>query len=52
MLLWYFLKKQSQEHVHGSGEIKSYCYFGIAFADNGSWDSHVQKEVIIKPTGL
>ena len=36
-------------HVHGSGEIKdipeivslTYCYLGIEFAKNGSWDSHV-----------
>ena len=43
-------------HVHGSGEIKtiqrkdipevvSYCYLGIEFAKNGSWDSHVQKVI-------
>ena len=23
--------------------VVSYCYLGIEFANNGSWDSHVQK---------
>ena len=31
-------------HVHGSGVV-SYCYLGIEFAKNGSWDSHVQKVI-------
>ena len=42
-LLWYFLKRLIQVHVHGSGEIEtfqrlyvSYCYLGIEFANNGS----------------
>ena len=25
--------------------VVSYCYLGIEFADNGSWDSHVQKVI-------
>ena len=51
VLLWYFLKKLFQVHVHGSGEIKeiprvvSYYYSSIEFADNESWDSHVQKVI-------
>ncbi len=26
-------------------EVVSYCYLGIEFANNGSWDSHVQKVI-------
>ncbi len=26
-------------------EAVSYCYLGIEFAKNGSWDSHVQKVI-------
>ena len=26
-------------------EVVSYCYLGIKFANNGSWDSHVQKVI-------
>ena len=26
-------------------EVVSYCYLGIEFAKNGSWDSHVQKVI-------
>ena len=36
VLLWYFLKRLLQVHVHGSGEIKrfqglyiNYCYFAL-----------------------
>ena len=51
MLLWYFLKRLIQVHVHGKWgdkdipEVVSYCYLGIEFAKNGSWDSHVQKVI-------
>ena len=50
--LWYFLKRLLKVHVHGSGggdkeipRVVSYCYLGIEFANDGSWDSHVQKEI-------
>ena len=26
-------------------EVVSYCYLGIEFVNNGSWDSHVQKVI-------
>ena len=26
-------------------EVVSYCYLGIEFANNGSWDSHVQRVI-------
>ena len=44
------LKRLLKVHVHGSGGIESprvvsYCYLGIEFANNGSWDSHVQKVI-------
>jgi len=33
-------------YVHESGVIKtSYRYLGIEFANNASWDSHVQKAI-------
>ena len=45
-----FSKEVNTVHVHGSGEIDipevvSYCYLGIEFTKNGSWDSHVQKVI-------
>ena len=54
MLLWYFLKRLIQVHVNVSREIKifqavsrvaSYCYLGIEFANNDSWNIHVQKVI-------